>query len=67
MLILTRKIGESIIANEEIVFRVLAIKGSQVTIGVAAPRNISVHREEVLERINYNKESNGNQAKEGIL
>lgn len=51
MLILSRRIGETIRVGDEIIVRVLGVKGSQVRIGVAAPKDIGVHREEVYERI----------------
>lgn len=53
VLILTRDVGESIVANEnqDLEFKVLAIRRGQVTIGVTAPKEIPVHRKEVAERI----------------
>ncbi|MDX8403090.1 MAG: carbon storage regulator CsrA [Mariprofundaceae bacterium] len=51
MLILTRKSGETITIGENIQIRVLAVKGGQVRIGVDAPREVSVNREEVYERV----------------
>jgi len=52
MLILTRRIGESlIIGDKEIVVTVLAIKGNQIRIGIEAPKDISIHREEIFQRI----------------
>jgi len=51
MLILTRKVGEAIAINEDIKIRVLELKNGQVKLGVEAPLNVSVHREEVYERI----------------
>ena len=51
MLILTRKPTESITIGSEITVVVLGIKGNQVRIGIAAPRDVTVHREEVYERI----------------
>jgi len=52
MLILTRKIGETVVIGDEITLTVLGVKGNQVRVGVKAPRDVSVHREEVYMRIN---------------
>ena len=51
MLILTRRVGESVKINEDITVTVLGIKGNQIRIGVDAPRHVSVHREEIYQRI----------------
>ncbi|NIS07120.1 MAG: carbon storage regulator CsrA [Gammaproteobacteria bacterium] len=51
MLILTRKIGEEIVIGENILVKVLGVRSGQVKIGVQAPRELPVHRQEVLERI----------------
>ena len=51
MLILTRKVGEKIIIGENVTVTVLAVKGSQIRIGIDAPREIQVHREEIYQRI----------------
>ncbi|ORE89271.1 carbon storage regulator [Oceanococcus atlanticus] len=56
MLILTRKVGESLMIGDDVAVTVLGIKGNQVRIGVNAPREVAVHREEVLER---NRETSG--------
>ena len=51
MLILTRKVGEAIAIDERITVRVLEVKGGQVKLGVEAPAQVTVHREEVLAKI----------------
>ncbi len=51
MLILTRRVGETIIIGDDVVVTVLGIRGSQVRIGVKAPKEVTVHREEVYQRI----------------
>ncbi len=51
MLILTRNPGESIMIGDEIVVTVLGVKGSQVRVGIVAPKEIAVHREEIFDRI----------------
>lgn len=51
MLILARKAGEAIAINDNITVTVLEMKGGQVKLGIDAPRNVSIHREEVLSRI----------------
>jgi carbon storage regulator len=51
MLILTRRVGESIKVEQDITVTVLGVKGMQVRLGIDAPKNVAVHREEVAERI----------------
>ena len=63
MLILGRRVGESLIIGDDVTVTVLGINGNQVRIGVDAPRNVPVHREEIYERIKAEKqggEPNGN-------
>ena len=51
MLILTRRVGETVVIGDEVQVTVLGVKGNQVRLGVTAPRDVSVHRSEIYERI----------------
>ncbi|KGD63399.1 carbon storage regulator [Alcanivorax nanhaiticus] len=52
MLILTRRIGETLMVGDDVKVTVLGVNGNQVRIGVDAPKNVEVHREEIYQRIN---------------
>lgn len=51
MLILTRRVGETLMIGDEVTVTVLGVKGNQVRIGVNAPKDVAVHREEIFQRI----------------
>ena len=51
MLILTRRVGETVMIGNEVTVTILGVKGNQVRVGVNAPKDVAVHREEIYERI----------------
>jgi carbon storage regulator len=60
MLILSRRAGEALIIGEDVTISVLGIKGNQVRIGIDAPKNIEIDREEIRARKEHRRENGGN-------
>ena len=60
MLILTRRVGETLMVGDEVTVTALGVKGNQVRIGVNAPKEVAVHREEIYQRIQKEKEDASN-------
>ena len=58
MLILTRSVGETLMVGDDVTVTVLGVKGNQVRIGINAPNEVAVHREEIYDRIQAEKRDN---------
>ncbi|MFK8024855.1 MAG: carbon storage regulator CsrA [Ilumatobacter sp.] len=67
MLILTRKVGESIVIADDVVVTIVEASGEQVRLGVKAPRHIAVHREEIYSQISRENEAARTSVAEGLL
>lgn len=59
MLILTRRVGETLMIGDDVTVTVLGVKGNQVRIGITAPKDVAVHREEIYDRIHRDGNGNG--------
>jgi len=59
MLILTRRVGETVMIGDSVTVTILGVKGNQVRVGVNAPKEIAVHREEIYERIKREEQAAG--------
>jgi carbon storage regulator len=60
MLILTRRVGETVMIGDDVTITVLGVKGNQVRVGINAPKHVAVHREEIYERIKREQSPDNN-------
>jgi carbon storage regulator len=66
MLILTRRVGETVVVGDDVTVTVLGVKGNQVRWGISAPKRIAVHREEIYERIKHEGPGKSSDSAKGI-
>ncbi len=66
MLILTRRIGETVVVGDEVTVTVLGVKGNQVRWGINAPKRVAVHREEIYARIKREELDESDQKSKGV-
>ncbi|MEL7312523.1 MAG: carbon storage regulator CsrA [Pseudomonadota bacterium] len=62
MLILTRRVGETVVIGEDVSVTVLGVKGNQIRLGINAPKDVSVHRQEIFDRIQNESTDDGQAA-----
>jgi carbon storage regulator len=67
VLILTRRVGETVTIGDDVTFTVLAVKGNQVRVGIKAPKNVAVHREEIFHRIEAEKRAADSSTEHGTI
>jgi carbon storage regulator len=63
MLILTRRVGETVMIGDDVTITVLGVKGNQVRVGINAPKSVAVHREEIYERIKREQQAEAEKPK----
>lgn len=66
LLILTRRVGETVMIGNDVTVTVLGVKGNQVRVGINAPKNVAVHREEIYERIKREQQGEPAEESEGV-
>ena len=67
MLILTRRVGETLMIGDSVTVTVLGVKGNQVRVGITAPKDVAVHREEIYQRIHNEEDAGATHAKSADL
>ncbi len=66
MLVLTRKVGESLIIADDIKITICAVNNTQIRVGIQAPKDVEIHREEIYERIKKAKEETSNNSRNSL-